>query len=110
MPQGSSRTLASGGVEGGEIYHQYEAISLEGPSGLRQTPWYRYVNIREGAWMITAQDDVQTAFELGDFLYSYDSTMRLRHGEFGTSWVLPNEGELDYRWPPGNLKELLLLL
>ncbi|MGI6671768.1 MAG: extracellular solute-binding protein [Christensenellales bacterium] len=102
-------TLASGGVEGGEIYHQYEAISpLEGPSGLRQTPWYRYVNIREGAWMITsACDDVQTAFELGDFLYSYDSTMRLRHGEFGTSWVLPNEGELTIDGRQATFKELI---
>ncbi len=84
-----------GGITGGEIYHQYSALSpLEGPTGLRQSPWYRYVNVREGRWMITsACKDVQTAFELADFLYSYDSTMRLRHGEYGTSWKDAEEGQ-----------------
>lgn len=85
-----------GGLTGGDMYHQYSALApLEGPTGLRQTPWYRYVNVREGRWMITsACKDVQTAFELGDFLYSYDSTMRLRHGKFGESWVAAEEGQM----------------
>lgn len=85
-----------GGLAGGEMYHLYSALSpLEGPDGMRQTPWYRYENVREGRWMITsACEDPQTAFALGDFLYSYDSTMRLRHGEFGTSWVEAEEGQL----------------
>ena len=89
-------TGCSAGITGSEVYHQYSALApLEGPDGLRQTPWYRYVNVREGVWMITsACEDVQTAFELGDFLYSYDSTMRLRHGEYGVSWIDAEEGQL----------------
>lgn len=85
-----------GGLAGGEMYKLYSPLSpLEGPTGLRQTPWYRYVNVREGRWMITsACKDVESAFRLGDFLYSYDSTMRLRHGEYGTNWIDAEEGQL----------------
>lgn len=85
-----------GGLAGGEVYRQYVALSpLTGPTGLRQTPWYRYVNVREGRYMITsACKDVETAFKLADFLYSYDSTMRLRHGEYGVSWVSAEPGQM----------------
>ncbi len=91
-----------GGLTGGDMYHQYSALSpLEGPAGLRASPWYRYVNVREGRWIITsACKDPETAFKLGDFLYSYDSTMRLRHGEFGTSWVAAAEGQKTFDGRP----------
>lgn len=84
------------GVQGGTIYPQYSGLApLEGYTGLRQTPYYRYVNAREGAWMITtACENPELAFELGDFLLSYDSTMRLRKGAYGKCWTDAEEGQL----------------
>lgn len=99
----------SAGVTGSDVYHQYTPLSpLTGPTGLRQSPWYRYVNVREGAWIITsACEDPVTAFQLGDFMLSYDSTMRLRKGEYGVCWTDAEEGELTFDGRPAVFKELI---
>lgn len=84
------------GIQGTEVYPQYSGLSpLEGYTGLRQTPYDRYVNAREGAWMITSDcKNPELAFELGDFLLSYDSTIRLRKGAYGEYWTDAEEGQL----------------
>ncbi len=101
-------TGCSAAITGDEIYHQYSALSpLEGPDGMRQTPWYRYVNVRESAWMITNKcEDTETAMKLGDFLLSYDSTMRLRKGEYGVWWREAEEGETTIDGRPATFVEL----
>lgn len=99
----------SAGVTGSEVYHQYTPLApLTGPNGLKQTPWYRYVNVREGAWIITsACEDPVTAFQLGDFMLSYDSTMRLRKGEYGVNWTDAEEGQLTLDGRPAVFVELI---
>lgn len=98
-----------GGLTGGDMYRLYSPLSpLTGPTGLRITPWYRYVNVREGRYMITsACKDVESAMKLGDFLYSYDSTMRLRHGEYGTSWVDAEDGQMTIDGRPAVFNKII---
>jgi len=83
-------------VVGGERYQNYRALPpIKGPSGLQQTPWFRYVNVRQGAFAITkACKDRETAIKFGDFMLSYDATMRLRMGEKDVDWRDARPGEL----------------
>jgi len=80
---------------GGERYKQYRAIPpLEGPTGLKQTPWFRYANVRQGAYALTkACKQQETAFKFGDFMLSYEATMRLRMGVKGVDWKDAEPGE-----------------
>lgn len=48
-----------------------------------------------------------TAFQLGDFMLSYDSTMRLRKGEYGVNWTDAEEGQLTLDGRPAAFVELI---
>lgn len=73
---------------GGERYQHYRALPpIKGPTGLQQTPWFRYANVRPGAYSITKScDDLETAFKFGDFMLSYEASMRSRMGEKDIDW------------------------
>lgn len=80
---------------GSERYAKFTSLPpLEGPAGVKQTPWYRYVNVRQGKYSITKDcSNPELAFELADFMLSYESSMRLRLGVKGVDWDDAAEGE-----------------
>lgn len=83
---------------GGERYQHYRALPpLTGPDGLCQTPWFRYVNVRMGAYAITkACADPALAMQLADAMYSYDASMRLRMGVKDVDWRDATAGETTF--------------
>lgn len=93
---------------GGEVYNQFACIApLEGPTGLRQTPWFRYANVRMGKFSITKDcQNPDLAFELADFMLSYDASMRLRMGVKDVDWVEAAEGETTIDNRPAVWKKL----
>jgi len=104
MILGGKTTAGVGGIAevGGERYQNYRALPpIEGPTGLRQTPWFRYANVRIGAYAITKDcEDTETALKLADFMLSYESTMRLRMGVKGVDWRDAEEGETTFDGRP----------
>jgi len=86
---------------GGETgrYAEFEAVPpLEGPTGLRQTPWNPYQPLATGTWLITKDCQYpEVAFRLADFFYNYEATMRNVWGVKGLDWRegLPGEVAID---------------
>lgn len=67
---------------------------LKGPDGVQNCGYYGYQDLRVGAYMITsACENPEVAFKLGDFMYTPDSSIRLRQGIFDEDWRMAEAGE-----------------
>ena len=83
---------------GGEStrWSEYRPIPpLEGPTGLRQTPWNPYQPLATGGWLITNRcEHPEVAFRLADFFYNYEATMRNCWGVKDLDWREGEPGEV----------------
>ncbi len=91
-PGGSALQVASADSE---FYSNTVTVPpLIGPDGTQQAAYYGYNDLRPGAYIITnACEDPELAFKIGDFMYSEESSMRMRQGEFGVDWDVAEEGQ-----------------
>jgi len=68
---------------------------LEGPTGLRQTPWDPYQPLDTGNWLITKNcEHPEIPFRLADFMYSEEATLRNNYGVPGLDWRYGEPGEV----------------
>ena len=75
-----------------------DGSSPEGPQGHQSCSYYEYGNLRVGAFAITsACNDPEVAFKLADFMYTEDSSVRLRQGVKDVDWRMAKEGETTLR-------------
>jgi len=83
---------------GGESnrWAEYRPIPpLEGPTGLRQTPWNPYQPLGTGSWLITkACEHPEIPFRLADFMYSWEACMRNAWGVKDLDWREGQPGEV----------------
>ncbi|MGI6381352.1 MAG: twin-arginine translocation signal domain-containing protein [Anaerolineae bacterium] len=83
---------------GGEStrWSEYRPIPpLEGPTGLRQTPWNPYQPLGTGSWLITKEcEHPEIPFRLADFMYSWEACMRNTWGVKDLDWREGQPGEV----------------
>ncbi len=82
-------------ADGGRLEHWVNVPVLEGPNGFRSAAYAPWGIGKPGGWVITsAAENPEAAFRLGDFMYSFESTIRNVFGEEGVDWVPASEGML----------------
>jgi len=85
------------GPESGRYEHYRCMPALIGPTGLQQTPWFRYNTVQAGRFAITSScSQPEIAMVWGDIMYTLDSSLRNRMGVFGEDWRDAEPGELTY--------------
>lgn len=73
-----------------ELYRHYEVLPpIEGPTGLRQTPFYRYDSILENRFVVTDRCKYpEAALRLCDWFYTDKNDLIAQYGsEEGKDWV-----------------------
>lgn len=95
-----------------DLYKTCVAVPpLKGPEGNQTAGYYDYGNLRSGAYMITsACENPEAAFKLADFMYTEDSSIRLRQGVFGTDWRMAEEGEKTFDDKPAEFARITPLV
>lgn len=80
---------------GSDLYQTAVTLApLQGPDGNQTCGYFGYDDMRVGAYMITsACENPEVAFKLADFMYTPDSSIRLRQGVFGEDWRMAEDGE-----------------
>ena len=79
-------------ADGGRLDHWVTVPALEGSSGVR-TMAYRPWGIVNGEFVVSADTEYpEIAARLGDFLYTFDATIRNDHGMEGTGWRFSDPG------------------
>ena len=75
---------------------QYEAISpLEGPEGVQYSLYNPYSAVYQGDFVITQECPYpEVAFKWADYLYDFESTMRVRYGVRDRDWRYAEPGEV----------------
>ena len=95
---------------GGEStrWSEYRPIPpLEGPTGLRQTPWDPYQPLGTGSWLITKGcEHPEIPFRLGDFYYNSEAGMRNVWGVPGLDWREGQPGEVAINGGPAGFAML----
>lgn len=78
-----------------ELYKNIVVVPpLKGPEGVQYAGYYKYQDLRIGGYVITsACENPEAAFKLGDFMYTPDSSIRLRQGEYKVDWKMAEEGQ-----------------
>lgn len=78
-----------------DLYQTARTLApLKGPNGVQNCGYYGYQDMRVGAYMITsACENPEAAFKLADFMYTLDSSIRLRQGIYGVDWREAESGE-----------------
>lgn len=79
-----------------EMYRHYEVLPpVEGPAGLRQTPYYRYDSIYENRFVITdACRYPEAALRLADWFYTDQNDLIAQYGtEENVDWIWEPEGK-----------------
>ena len=74
---------------------QYEGIApLRGPEGVQYTLYNPYSAVYFGDWVITTEcENPAAAFKYADFLFDFESTMRVRYGVLDRDWRYANPDE-----------------
>ena len=89
--------LTSHTTFGNEVLYQYENVKTWGCATERDLGFSISCLITETA---QKRDVVDECFNLLMTMWSWDGSMRIRYGEYGTNWVEPDEGALsDYGLP-----------
>lgn len=81
--------LTSHTTFGSEVLYQYENVKTWGCATERDLGFSISCFITETA---QKRDIVDECFNLLMTMWSWDGSMRIRYGEFGTNWVMPDEG------------------
>ena len=81
--------LTSHTTFGNEVLYQYENVKTWGCATERDLGFSKSCFITETAYK---RDVVDECFNLLMTMWSWDGSMRIRYGEFGTNWVMPDEG------------------
>lgn len=86
-----------------ELYRHYEVISpIEGPEGLRQTPFYRYDSLLENRFVVTDKCKYpEAALRLADWFWTDKNDLIAQYGsEEGVDWVWHPEGKVGINGEP----------
>lgn len=86
-----------------ELYRHYEVIPpVEGPEGLRQTPFYRSDSIYENRFVITDKCQYpEAALRLADWFYTDKNDLIAQYGaDEGIDWVWKPEGKVGINGKP----------
>ena len=97
---------------GSDLYKTCVTVPpLKGPQGHQSCSYYEYGNLRVGAFMITsACNDPEVAFKLADFMYTEDSSVRLRQGVKDVDWRMAKEGEKTFDGKPATYARITPLV
>ena len=86
-----------------ELYRHYEVLPpVEGPTGLRQTPFYRYDSVYENRFVVTDKCKYpEAALRLADWFYTDKTDLIAQYGsEEETDWVWKPEGKTGINGEP----------
>lgn len=81
-----------------ELYKNCVTVApLAGPKGVRFASYFGYGDLRPGAYIITSScKNPDVAFQLADFMYSDEASVRLRQGVRDVDWRDAKEGEMTF--------------
>lgn len=97
---------------GSDLYKTCVTLApLKGPDGHQTCGYYGYGDMRVGAFMITsACENPEVAFKLADFMYTEDSSVRLRQGIKDEDWRMAKDGEKTFDDKPATYARITPLV
>jgi len=94
---------------GGERYHSMHAVlPLKGPSGYQGTVHDPYGAVWANNLLLSKDCKYpEIAIKWGDYMYTFDATIRSYLGVEGVGWRLPNPGEIGINGKPALYTQLI---